>query len=258
MPPAIATSATPATSTTATFLSNLAPHVWESLVVEADLQLSLLNHEGRLLRDIYKKVDSSEEAMTKAFDILDRQGLGYLDHDQFVEGLNRCLHTFGGTVLPKNFSSLETLWAEASTGSREPTRRVSRETFGLILRRLKMEILLPEIQDQLEPVASAFSRSTVAPDGHDATDGGIGTDNTDKLRQLNMFKLDRADQNMMLKVFNFTKRSMYKWDVLEGRQRNFFLTNRTSDIILKWIMVSTLTICLFVVCRRCFSVWVEV
>lgn len=228
------TTATPATSTTATLLSNLTPQVWGNLVVEADLHLSLLNHEGRLLRDIYKKVDSSEEAIAKAFDILDRQGMGCLDFDQFVEGLNRCLYAFGGTALPKNLSSLETLWAEASTGSQELTRRVSREAFGLVLRRLKMEILLSMIQDAFDPVTS---RSTVAPGGYGAINGDIGANNTDKLRQLNMSKLDRADKDMMLKVFNFTKRSMYKWDVSEDRQRDFFLTNRTSDIILKWIMV---------------------
>lgn len=248
------TSTPPRTSTTATFLSTLPPNVWQSLVVEADLQLSLLTQEGRLLRGIHKKVDSSSEAMAKAFDVLDRQGTGYLDHDLFVEGLNRCLLAFGGTTLPKDFPSLETLWAGASTGSLEGTRRISREAFGLVIRRLKMEVLLPPVQPDMP--ASPSSRSTVTPGGREGISGGGGGDNTDNdlpappafgvfgvgmgvsQRQQTMLKHDQVDEDVVMKVFDFTKHSMYKRDVLEGRQRDFFLTKHVPDIILKWIMAS--------------------
>jgi len=228
------------------------------LVVEADLQLSLLTNEGRLLRSIHKKVDSSQEAMAKAFDVLDRQGMGYLKHDQFVEGLNRCLLAFGGTTLPKDFPSLEILWAGASSiGPQEGTRRISREAFGLVIRRLKMEVLLPPVQ--VEPPASPSSRSTVTPGGRDGIGGGVGgSDDTDwddlpaappalgsfgtglGVRQQTMLKHDQLDEDVVMKVFDFTKHSMYKRDVLENKQRDFFLTKHVpDDIILKWIMAST-------------------
>lgn len=215
------TSTTPRTNTTATFLSTLPLHVWQSLVVEADLKLSLLTHEGRLLRGI----DSSEETMGKAFDVLDRKGTGYLDHDQFAEGLNRCLLAFGGAPLPKAFTSLETLWVGvSSTGPQEATRRISREAFGLVIRRLKMEVLLLPIH--ADTPASSSSRSTVTLGGSDGISGGGGGSGN-------------MDEDVVMKVFDFTKHSMYKWNVLENRARDFFLTKHVPNIVLKWIVVST-------------------
>ena len=187
--------------------------------------------------------------MAKAFDVLDRKRTGYLDHDQFVEGLNRCLLAFGGTTLPKDFHSLETLWVGVSTCPEDATRRISREAYGLVIRRLKMEVLLPPVQADMP--ASPSSRSTVTPGRHEGIDntedrddnlpappalGSFGVGMGVPQRQQTMLKHDQVDENVVMKVFDFTKHSMYERDVLE--LRDFFLTKHVPDIILKWILVS--------------------
>ena len=40
-----------------------------------------------------------------------------------------------------------------------------------------------------------------------------------------------------MKVFDFDKRQMHVTDVSAGRLRDFFLTSKVRDTILKWIMV---------------------
>ena len=70
-------------------LQSLDQGVWRALVREAGLQAYL--QDFMLTRGIHKKVDVSEDAMTKAFDLLDREEAGFLTQAQFVEGLNRCV-----------------------------------------------------------------------------------------------------------------------------------------------------------------------
>ena len=200
------------------------------------MQASLLQG-GRLLRGIHRKVDVSEEAMTKAFDLLDRGELGYLTEAQFVEGLNRCLLAFGGTTLPPDFDPAVTVWREASTAG-----RMSREAFGMVMRRLKMDILLPPAVGKLAGLHSSSSNITVAPGPSGRSPvkppslSGFSP-SVGSRRQQTMLKNDQLDEEVVLKVFEFTKHQMHKRDILEGDLRSFFVTKHTKDVILKWIMV---------------------
>lgn len=154
----------------------------------------------RLTRGIHKKVDVSNDALeyvydgarcsqspiaashwirrrshpcththtrdhSKLFDLLDREEADHLIKTQFVEGINRCLYAFGGLALPPHLPALDTLWAEASVllDDEDGQRRgLPRPAFGRIVRRLKMEILLPQHPPRAERPSHAVTATTAA------------------------------------------------------------------------------------------------
>lgn len=82
-----------------------------------------------------------------------------------MEGINRCLYAFGGLALPSHLPALDTLWAEASVVLDDEDgqgRGLPRPAFARIVRRLKMEILLPQHPSlaELPCHAAPFSNKT--------------------------------------------------------------------------------------------------
>jgi len=146
--------------------------------------------------------------------------------------------------------AIDALWDEASevVDDEDGQRRgLSRDAFAAVVRRLKMEILLPHQRPRAKRQSSALAAVAPAPALSRAASSMVAG----MLRMTRSASMVSAAgavpsspdeppaalEEIDMKAFDFTKRRMHVHDVSEARLRDFFLNGRVKDTILRWIMV---------------------
>ena len=109
-------------------LDSLDIETWKSIVNDTQVVDGLMDVIGR--PGIHKTVDVSATAMSKAFDMLDREGKGALTKEQFVDGINRCISSFGGKPIEADHAGLSALWQAACLG--QDTSAMKAEMFAKV------------------------------------------------------------------------------------------------------------------------------
>lgn len=110
------------------FLGTLDVETWKQILHDAEILNGIkdvINSPG-----IHRSVDVSDAAMSKAFDLLDREGRGALTKEQFVDGINRCITSFGGKPIDVDHEAITALWQATSLG--QDTSAMKAEMFAKV------------------------------------------------------------------------------------------------------------------------------